>query len=1137
MLGKKRFLPLFVSQFLGALNDNFFKTAIVMFITFTSTKGQAIHGLNAAQLITLAAGIFMLPFFLFSATAGQLADKFEKARLTRIIKVAEIFCMLLGAIGLVFKLPIFLIFVLFLMGTQSTFFGPLKYSLLPEHLADDELIGGNALISAGTFIAILLGTIMGGFVTVFPEGMKAAAVAVVVFAIVGWGASLFIPYTPARAKNIHVSWNIPREIASMLRFVAERDDIYLCILGISWFWLIGSAFLSQFPTFAKNIIGGGEMVATLFLSAFSVGIGAGALLCNRILRGKVVATYVPIGALGITVFGFDLFFASSHFPSMHDHVVGIVEFLSRARGIRVFVDLVMIALFGGIFIIPLNAMLQHRSEESHRSRVIAANNIVNALFMVVSAAIITLVLHFGFTPRAVFFLVAFINIPVIFYSTGLLPEVLLKNIMRIVFRVLCRVEVRGMENLEKAGDRVVIVVNHASFIDPPLLATFLPGMPVFAINTQMARKWWVRPFLRLVKVVPMDPTKPLLIKSLIRMVRSGRPCIIFPEGRITVTGSLMKIYEGPGLIADMADAKIVPIRIEGAQYSRFSRLSGKVRRRHLFPKITLTILEPRGVGIPPSVVGHARRHLIGLKLYDVMSGMIFETCDTDRPLFKALLDSRDKHGGNCKILEDVAFQRMDYARLITSSFIMGRKLKRLAYPGGYVGVMLPTSIAMSVTFFALHAYARVPAMINFTFGLKNILSACNTAGISAIITSRSFVEKARLQDVVAELEKRLQIIFLEDIKESVTSLDKARGLFRTYLTGRMFFNRRHVRSDDPAVVLFTSGSEGMPKGVVLSHRNLLANYYQISARIDFTSTDVVFNALPMFHSFGLLAGTLLPIFSGIRTFLYPSPLHYRIVPELSYDTNATIIFGTDTFLSGYARAAHPYDFYSVRYVVAGAEKLREETRKTWFEKFGLRILEGYGVTETSPVISINTPMHYRSGTVGRMMPGMMTRLEKVPGIEEGGRLYVKGDNVMLGYMLSDAPGYIQPPLGGWHDTGDIVNIDEDGYLTIAGRAKRFAKIGGEMVSLGAVEGVVGGLWPRNRHIVVNLPDSRKGEKLVLMTDKGDAAREPIIHYMREQGCSDLMIPALIMVVDSVPVLGSGKIDYVTAREMVEQRLG
>jgi acyl-[acyl-carrier-protein]-phospholipid O-acyltransferase/long-chain-fatty-acid--[acyl-carrier-protein] ligase len=513
-----------------------------------------------------------------------------------------------------------------------------------------------------------------------------------------------------------------------------------------------------------------------------------------------------------------------------------------------------------------------------------------------------------------------------------------------------------------------------------------------------------------------------------------------------------------------------------------------------------------------------------------MSDLVFRTTTTDRTVPDAVIAAAKAHGRRRIAVEDPVAGSLTYKRLLVGAAVLGRKLTPLAPEGGAVGVMLPNANGAAVTLLGLMSAGRVAAMINFTAGVANILAACKAAEVSTIVTARSFVEKGRLDGLVAQLSEHVAIVYLEDVRETVGLADKLRGLRSA---DRPLVRRR---PDDPAAILFTSGSEGTPKGVVLSHRNMLANAAQAAARIDFGRTDKVFNVLPVFHSFGLTVGLVLPLVSGVPVFLYPSPLHYRIVPELVYGVNATILFGTDTFLAGYARAAHPYDFRSLRYVLAGAEPVKEATRRTYMEKFGLRILEGYGVTETAPVLAINTPMFNRFGTVGRLMPGMEARLEPVPGVEEGGRLHVRGPNVMLGYLKTDNPGVLQPPAEGWHDTGDIVTIDAQGFITIKGRAKRFAKIGGEMISLAAVETLAAELWPDAPSAVATAPDPRKGERLVLVTQKRGAKRADFQAFAKGKGASDLMIPAEILEVDRVPVLGSGKLDYVGVTRLVRETL-
>jgi acyl-[acyl-carrier-protein]-phospholipid O-acyltransferase/long-chain-fatty-acid--[acyl-carrier-protein] ligase len=1132
LLRTKRFLPLFLTQFLGALNDNLFKNALVILVIYRIAEATE---LNGQVLATVAAGIFILPFFLLSATAGQIADKFEKSNLIKWIKAAEIAIMMIGAIALWSGNVFFLMAVLFLMGMQSSFFGPVKYSILPDYLHPDELIAGNALVEAGTFLAILIGTIVGGLLILRDQGTLMVSFAIMALACLGWASSLYLPPAPAPSPALKINMNILGETVGIVRKAAERRGIFLSILGISWFWLVGATFLSQLPAFAKDVLSADETVVTLFLTLFSIGIGVGSLLCNKLLKGEVTAKYVPFGAIGMTIFIVDLYAATNGGAAAVMPLVGAMAFMSQPPSWRIIIDLLGIAVCGGLYIVPLYAILQSRSEEAFRSRVIAANNIMNAAFIVVGALAATGMLAAQVSVPAVFLTIGAGNGVVAFYICGLLPDAIIKAFLVGLLKLLYRVEVRGRENYESAGKRVLIVANHVSFLDAVLLAAFLPVKPMFAINTHMARQWWVRPFLRIVDAFPLDPTNPMATKSLIQEMQKDRACVIFPEGRITVTGALMKVYEGPGMIADKADALLLPVRIDGAQYTPFSRLRGKVRIRW-FPRITVTILPPRRFDIPEHVVGRARRQIVGTKLYDIMSEMIFETCDRRQTLFEALLEAQAIHGRKHPIVEDIARHPIGYGRLILESLALGRKLASLTRKRENVGILLPNSAGAVIAFFALQAFGRVAAMLNFSTGTRNMISAITAAEIGTVLTSRRFIEMARLGETIEPLGVHARIVYLEDVKARISAFDKLRA-FISKPFARTIHRRVGAAPDDPAVVLFTSGSEGSPKGVVLSHANLLANRYQLAARIDFTPSDIVFNALPMFHSFGLTGGTLLPILSGIKTFLYPSPLHYRIVPALVYDTNATIMFGTDTFLGGYARVAHSYDFYNIRYVFAGAEKVKEETRRTWSDRFGIRILEGYGATETSPAISTNTPMHVKPGTVGRLMPGMRHELEPVPGIDDGGKLVVSGPNVMLGYLRADNPGVLLPAGENGYDTGDIVSVDAEGYVTILGRVKRFAKIAGEMVSLAAVEVQIASLWPDYGHAVVNLPDSRKGEQLVLVTEYAAADRDALQAHIRAGGGTELMVPKSIVVTDKIPVLGSGKTDYVGVGELAQTAAG
>jgi len=1132
LLKTRNFLPLFVAQAIGAFNDNGLRNAIVILITFDLAVNQ---GWNATLFVQAATALFILPYFLFSAIAGQLADKYDKAVLARGIKLIEIAAMAFGAVSLWLDNPYLHLTVLFFAGTLAAFFGPIKYGVLPQYLKREELIGGNALIELGTFVTILLGTMVGGFLVLEPWGKPVLSVMLVVLGIAAWAATLKMPAAPSVSPGLTLDWNIVRQTGKLLGYAQERRDVFWAVLGASWFWFLGTMILVQFPVYTKDVLLADSYVANIFIALFTIGIGAGSLLTNTLLKGEVSAKYVPVAAIMMTVFLIDLYFAAGAVNSALAGTVfnGPRAFFSLFSGWRTGFDLFMIAFFGGLYAVPLNAIMQNRASPPKRSRVIAANNVVNAVFMIAATLSSVVLLQF-LSARGLFLCLGLANAVAAILICRLLPQELVANLLRQVFRLLYLVEVKGLENFAAAGRRAVIVANHTSMLDGPLLSAFLPERCGFAINTHVAKHWWARPAFFFFDMIPIDPANPMALRALVEELKKGRKIVIFPEGRLTVTGTLMKVYEGPGAIAQMAGARVLPVKIDGAQYSMFSRMRGKLRLRW-FPKITLTFLPPVKFDSPPSLRGAALREHQADKLYDVMTDMVFRTSRIGQTLFDALLDASATHGRKHLILEDVQRQPVNYDRLVAGSFVLGRKLAKLTGGEKNVGVLLPNAIGCFLTIFGLHARGRVPAMLNFSTGATNMAAACTAAQVSTIVTSRRFIEAGEMQESLAVLARDRKIVYLEDVRASLGLMDKLHGLYARMFPHWALKSAGGIGDpNSPAVILFTSGSEGLPKGVVLSHRNLHANRFQAAARIAFTAQDIVFNAMPMFHSFGLTAGTLLPVLAGVRTFLYPSPLHYKIVPELSYDTNATVLFGTDTFLMGYARNAHPYDFFNTRLVVAGAERVKPETRDIWMEKFGLRILEGYGATECSPVLSVNTPMHHKTGTVGRLLDQIEYRLEPVEGIAEGGRLFVKGPNIMLGYLRTDNPGVIEPPPEGWYDTGDIVKVDGHGFVTILGRAKRFAKIAGEMVSLSAAEGKLHAAFPEALHAVVAVPDPKRGEQLVLFTTDDALDRARASEGMKHAGATDLMIPRNIIAVKEMPLLGSGKTDYVTLNKMARE---
>ncbi len=709
---------------------------------------------------------------------------------------------------------------------------------------------------------------------------------------------------------------------------------------------------------------------------------------------------------------------------------------------------------------------------------------------------------------------------------------MLKKTLRRLLTLIYKVEVKGLDNYEKAGKRVLIISNHTSFLDPLLLGVFLPDDITFAINTQISERWWLKPFLRLSRVFPMDPTHPLSLKDLIHHLQQDTHTVIFPEGRITVTGSLMKIYDGTGMVADKSAAAILPVRIDGAEYTHFSKLRNIVRLR-LFPKITIQILPHTYVSPPQGLTGKSRRKYSGHVLADIMTEMMFATSHYRQTVFASLLEARKIHGGKHIVANDLDRVPLSYDNLITRVIAIGNALKGMTSEGENVGVFLPNTTKTLSVVLGLQLYGRVPAMLNYSTGSAGMVSACGIALVKTVLTSRRFIELGKLSGEAEHLAEQVKLVYLEDVAERVSALDKLQAWMQCK-TANIWYKHTQYSPDSPAVVLFTSGSEGTPKGVVLSHANILSNLKQLEARINFNARDVVLNFLPMFHSFGFTVGTMLPILHGMTTFFYPTPLHFAVIPEIAYETGATIMFGTNTFLAGYAKKAHAYDFFNMRYVVAGAEKLQETTRQLWADKFGIRILEGYGATETTPIASVNTPIDFKAGTVGRFMPSMNYKLEPVEGIQDAGRLHVSGPNIMRGYLLADNPGQLVTPKSiygeGWYDTGDIVHVDDEGFISIRGRSKRFAKVGGEMVSLTAVEQMASNAWPDAHHAVISLVDAKKGEQIILVTTQKQATVNDLA--AASKGVAQISLPKKILIVDTIPVMASGKTNYPAVTELV-----
>jgi acyl-[acyl-carrier-protein]-phospholipid O-acyltransferase/long-chain-fatty-acid--[acyl-carrier-protein] ligase len=715
-----------------------------------------------------------------------------------------------------------------------------------------------------------------------------------------------------------------------------------------------------------------------------------------------------------------------------------------------------------------------------------------------------------------------------------------------LLRVLFRFRAHHTEVLRTPGP-LLLVPNHVSWIDWLFLGVLLDRDWKFVVSRAAANYSWLHRLILINRrTFPIDNTSPYAVKRLAEYLDQGGRQVLIAEGQISRTGELMKVYEGVGFLLHKTGARVINCRLRGANRLKWSRQPG---RRHWFPRVTAhfspVVTPPRFPGVRTSVA----RERLTTWMQRRMAEQQFQVEMEHGPanLLDAVVETARRQPRKV-LLQDTTMTELSSRRLLVGADLLGRKLRaRLAEDVPRVGVLLPNVNATPVVLLGLWADNKTPAILNFSSGVSVMLTCCQMAGIRQVVTSRAFLERAGL-DLEPMTAAGIELIYLEEVRREIGGGARLATLLRHVVRPRTLLRQRRRRARaaglDPspageravtAVVLFTSGSEGQPKGVELTHGNLLANVHQMEAVLGVLDSDRVFNALPIFHSFGLTVGTLLGLVRGIFVFLYPSPLHYRVIPAVIYDRYCTLLLSTNTFLRGYARKAHPYDFHSLRLVIAGAEKLQPETRQIWADRFGVTVYEGYGVTETSPVLSTNIPMAPRVGSVGRFVPGVEWRIEPVEGVTEGGRLLVRGPNVMRGYLNPEANAKFKA-LGGWHDTGDIAKVDEDGFLYILGRLKRFAKISGEMVSLGAVEEALSGAFPelgeKFEVAVVSRPDPEKGESLVAVTNDDRLSLAAVRAAIQAAGLSNLHVPRQIQVVREIPKLGAGKVHHRALAELI-----
>lgn len=1132
LLKDKRFLPLVVPHFLSSINDSFIRTVFLFFVTYKMTEKSPV-------LIISAVVLYALSFCFASVFAGQIADRISKTKFLQGIRLIEVGIMLLALVSLSLDSKGLLVLIVASLGFVGACLRVANYSLLPVLVPANKLNTGNVWLKMTTMLGAVVASLLLLSVVKFDAAYYMICGLGFGLSLVSFLISLKLPLSQPADPEAALYKDPFKAFGFVAALLKNKYDVWSYLIGVAWFWLMGTVVAMFSAEYGKVILNARWSVVMFLSGLYAVGYVVGSFFYARVSRKNNMGAWTALVSFLFSLFLFDLIVASrgAFVPAK---AMTIHQLLTTDTDHwRIMIDVFVMGGLSAFYMIPFYSLLQIKAPHKYLGRVLAFSNMLNALAVVGAFLLVLSLRTIGFGLLDVLVVLAVTNLFVAMYMIKLLPLDSRRGLFKRIFKFVFSARITGLENLADAGPRALIIINHSSYLDVLLVSAFIDKRITLAISDKLIEKPFIKFMSNLVEIKALDPVSPFAVKDMAEELQKDKLCMILTEGFIEGGNTRMKIYEGPAMMALKGDAPILPIRINGASHTFFSRVLGTKADFRWFPDITINVLAPVKLEVPDDAPTREVREKTSSRLYDILSDMSFGSYDCNRTIFTAIAQSMHMVGRFKPIMEDTERKPLKFLSVFLKSFVLGRLLNRAMPDEKFVGVMVPTSNTCALTVLGLQAFGKVPCMINFTSGPKQVIATCKTVGLKTIVTAKKVVLLAKLESLVEAIEGAgIKVLYLEDMKKILKTSDKIFGIFGAFcpLMAYSKTSKEAVKPSDAAVVLFTSGSEGMPKAVFLTHSNILANCYQIPARIDVLPNDVFLNCLPMFHSFGLGAGTILPLLIGVKTVLYPTPLHYRIIPEICASTKATIFFGTDTFLAGYAKCANPYDFNSLRVVASGAEKVKDETRKIWSEKFGVRILEGYGATECSPFISVNTFLHQRAHSVGRILPGMEWKLMPVEGIKEGQELWVKGPNIMKGYMRYDKPLHLDPPLDGWYDTGDIVQVDEEGYIFIKGRSKRFAKIGGEMVSLLAVEQVIEKKWAGFVTGAVNIPDAKKGEQIVLITTCKDITKEEMINAFRAAGVTELGIPSKVIVTDEPPLLGTGKFDYVRAKEVANKEV-
>lgn len=1128
---RRGFWSLIATQFQGAFNENGLKFFVIYLVLSLHLDQK-----REVNLVGVIAFLFAAPFILFSMVGGYFADRFSKRTVTIGTKFFEIAVFVFLIFGLLryhasplAGIPLLLAAV-FLASTQAAVFGPSKYGLLPELLPEECLSWGNGIIELGTFLAVISGTVAGAHMADRFAGRESiGGLLFLACSLAGLALAVFISRVPAAdpAKKFRI--NMLGDLFAQLKRAHADGPLWLAVVGNTYFWFLGALFQVAVVLYGEHVLHIANDQTSLLQGAVAVGIGLGSYAAGQLSGGKIEYGLIPLGALGMTAFSF---FLSLHHLSFHQ-VAGL---------------LAVLGFFGGFFVVPINALIQHRPEEQHRGGMIAAANLLSFVGIATASQVPKVFieyLHRG--PDAIFFWVSIATLGATAYVVWLLPDSLVRLVLWLVTHTLYRMDIAGRQYVPTKGG-ALLTPNHVSMADAALLIAALDRPVRFLMFKDSYEHPFIKPLAKILKVIPISaqqrPREMIhSLREATDALKNGELVCIFPEGQMTRIGQMMPFRRGMERILKGVNVPVIPVHLDGVWGSIFSFAGGRFLWK--FPrKVPYPVSVHFGPPLPPTVTAQEVRRAVQELGPDAFAHRKARM----KTLTRSFIVTARRHPFRFA-MADGHMPRVNFFSSLVKSLFLARCLRKHWRGQEMVGILIPPSISGALVNHAALLASKAPVNLNYTVSNETLDSCAQQCGLKTVVTSRLFLEKVHVQ-------LSAKAIFVEDLAERPGIAEKLLCILAALLLParaieKLAGSERAATIDDIATIIFSSGSTGDPKGVVLTHFNMASNVEQLNQVFMLHADDRILGILPFFHSFGFTGTLCLPMSVGVGVVFHPSPLDARAIGALVSQHAVTMLLATPTFLNSYARRCSAEDFGSLRFVMAGAEKLPERISQAFEDQFGIRPMEGYGCTECSPAVAVNRydfrapafrQVGAKRGSIGHPLPGMSIRIVdpetgQALGYNQPGLLLVRGPNVMRGY-LNRPEKTAEVLIEGWYNTGDIALMDEDGFLRITDRLSRFSKIGGEMVPHIKVEDQLHELTGSAEQVfaVTAIPDEKKGERLIVLHT---LAAEPLQTTLEKLSKSEL--PALwrpradqFFHIETLPYLGSGKLDLRKLRELALQ---